>query len=78
MDPHNHIDGIEISPAALIAARPARAVTGFAPGGRVSTHMWGANRSVFHRAIAFGNLSVERVNIAGTVCSLVAFVVRFR
>ena len=40
--------GIEISPAELILARPDRAITGFAPGGRVSTHMWGANRSVFH------------------------------
>ncbi|KNG95036.1 hypothetical protein ATO11_04115 [Pseudaestuariivita atlantica] len=28
-------------------ARPDRSVTGFAPGGRVSTHLWGANRSVF-------------------------------
>jgi uncharacterized protein (DUF58 family) len=47
MQQHSYIEGIEISPAALIHARPARAVTGFAPGGRVSTHMWGANRSVF-------------------------------
>lgn len=43
-----YLEGIEISPHALIRARPGRAVTGFAPGGRVSTHMWGANRSVFH------------------------------
>lgn len=48
MEQHSYIEGIEISPAALIRARPARAITGFAPGGRVSTHMWGANRSVFH------------------------------
>lgn len=40
--------GIEIAPSALIRARPDRAVTGFAPGGRVATHMWGANRSIFH------------------------------
>ena len=40
--------GIEIAPSDLIRARPDRAITGFAPGGRVSTHMWGANRSVFY------------------------------
>lgn len=40
--------GIEAAPAELIRARPDRAITGFAPGGRVSTHLWGANRSVFH------------------------------
>ena len=45
---HPYKRGIEISPTELIQARPNRAVTGFAPGGRVSTHMWGANRSVFH------------------------------
>lgn len=45
---HFYRRGIEISPTALIRARPNRNVTGFAPGGRVSTHMWGANRSVFH------------------------------
>lgn len=39
--------GVEISPADLIRARPDRAITGFAPGGRVTTHMFGANRSVF-------------------------------
>ena len=39
--------GIEAAPAELIRARPDRAVTGFAPGGRVSTHLWGANPSVF-------------------------------
>ncbi len=47
-EPYTYLPGIEISPTALIRARPARAVTGFAPGGRVSTHMWGANRSIFH------------------------------
>ncbi|MFZ1725553.1 MAG: DUF58 domain-containing protein [Albidovulum sp.] len=46
--PKNYAQGIEISPADLIRTRPDRAITGFAPGGRVSTHMWGANRSVFH------------------------------
>lgn len=43
-----YIAGIEISPGELIRARPSQAVTGFAPGGRVTTHMWGANRSIFH------------------------------
>lgn len=42
------VEGIEISPSALINARPGRAVTGFAPGGRVTTHVLGANRSIFH------------------------------
>lgn len=46
--PKTFAQGIEISPAELIRARPDRALTGFAPGGRVSTHMWGANRSIFH------------------------------
>ncbi|OSP55974.1 DUF58 domain-containing protein [Pseudoruegeria sp. SK021] len=41
------LPGIELSPSALIRLRPDRAVTGFAPGGRVRTHLWGANRSVF-------------------------------
>jgi len=31
----------------LIALRPDRKITGFAPGGRVSTHQFGTNRSVF-------------------------------
>ncbi len=43
-----YVQGIEISPAALIRARPGRAMSGFAPGGRVSTHMWGANASVYY------------------------------
>jgi len=44
---HEYAKGIEASPSELIRARPDRSVTGFAPGGRVSTHLWGANRSVF-------------------------------
>ena len=43
----DYAPGIEAAPAELIRARPDRAVTGFAPGGRVSTHLWGANPSVF-------------------------------
>ncbi len=31
----------------LIHARPSKAVTGFAPSGKVSTHQWGSNQSVF-------------------------------
>jgi uncharacterized protein (DUF58 family) len=44
---HDYAQGIEAAPGELIRARPDRTVTGFAPGGRVSTHLWGANRSVF-------------------------------
>ncbi len=47
-DVQTYAQGAEISPAELIRARPHRAISGFAPGGRVSTHMWGANRSIFH------------------------------
>ena len=43
----DYAPGIEAAPGELIRARPDRALTGFAPGGRVSTHLWGANRSVF-------------------------------
>ncbi|MCR9134688.1 MAG: DUF58 domain-containing protein [Alphaproteobacteria bacterium] len=39
--------GIEASTSELIRARPPRTVTGFAPSGRVSTHQWGTNNSVF-------------------------------
>ncbi len=31
----------------LIRIRPSKAVTGFAPSGKVSTHQWGSNQSVF-------------------------------
>ncbi|MEC9196644.1 MAG: DUF58 domain-containing protein [Pseudomonadota bacterium] len=43
----DYAQGIEAAPSELIRARPDRSITGFAPGGRVSTHLWGANRSVF-------------------------------
>ncbi|MBS9778391.1 MAG: DUF58 domain-containing protein [Gammaproteobacteria bacterium] len=39
--------GINISLAELIRARPAKGVTGFAPSGRVTTHQWGGNASMF-------------------------------
>jgi uncharacterized protein (DUF58 family) len=39
--------GVEAAPSELIHARPDKTQTGFAPAGRVSTHLWGANRSVF-------------------------------
>lgn len=44
---HTYATGVEASTADLIRARPPRAATGFAPSGRVSTHQWGTNRSVF-------------------------------
>lgn len=44
---HTHAAGVEASTAELIRARPPRTATGFAPSGRVSTHQWGTNRSVF-------------------------------
>jgi uncharacterized protein (DUF58 family) len=43
----DYAKGIEAAPAELIRARPDKSMTGFAPGGRVSTHLWGANRSIF-------------------------------
>ncbi len=43
----DYAQGIEAAPSDLIRARPDLSMTGFAPGGRVSTHLWGANRSVF-------------------------------
>lgn len=39
--------GISITLAELIRARPAKGMTGFAPAGRVATHQWGSNPSVF-------------------------------
>lgn len=39
--------GVEASTVQLIRARPPRAATGFAPSGRVNTHQWGTNHSVF-------------------------------
>lgn len=41
------MQGIIATLPELIRARPARGLTGFAPSGRVSTHQWGANRSIF-------------------------------
>lgn len=41
------MDGITATLPDLIRARPVRGLTGFAPSGRVSTHQWGANRSMF-------------------------------
>ncbi len=41
------MDGIIATLPDLIRTRPARGLTGFAPSGRVSTHQWGANRSIF-------------------------------
>ncbi|ASJ75676.1 DUF58 domain-containing protein [Granulosicoccus antarcticus] len=39
--------GVVASVHELVRARPDRAVTGFAPGGKVSTHQFGTNHSVF-------------------------------
>ncbi|MHA3916558.1 DUF58 domain-containing protein [Halovulum sp. GXIMD14793] len=41
------MQGIVATLKELVRTRPARGVTGFAPSGRVSTHQWGANRSIF-------------------------------
>ncbi len=41
------MQGIIATLPELISARPPRGLTGFAPSGRVSTHQWGANRSIF-------------------------------
>lgn len=41
------MQGISITLDELIRARPPKALTGFAPAGRVSTHQWGSNASVF-------------------------------
>ncbi len=40
--------GLEASVAQLVRCRPNRKATGFAPGGKVRTHQFGRNRSVFH------------------------------
>ncbi len=39
--------GVVASVHELVRSRPNRAVTGFAPGGKVSTHQFGTNHSVF-------------------------------
>ena len=44
---NNARQGIEAGLADLIRVRPDRNMTGFAPGGKVSTHQFGSNRSVF-------------------------------
>lgn len=41
------LHGITQSLPDLLRARPGRGQTGFAPGGRVATHQWGANRSIY-------------------------------
>lgn len=41
------IPGINATLDELIRARPPKGMTGFAPAGRVSTHQWGSNASVF-------------------------------
>lgn len=40
--------GITSSLNGLILTRPAKNVTGFAPSGKVATHMWGSNQSLYH------------------------------
>lgn len=40
--------GITSSLNELILTRPAKNVTGFAPSGKVATHMWGSNQSLYH------------------------------
>ena len=40
-------EGLEASFRSLVRCRPDRKVSGFAPGGKVRTHQFGANRSVF-------------------------------
>lgn len=39
--------GIEISQSELFRTRPDKNATGFAPSGRVNTHQWGSNRSIY-------------------------------
>ncbi|MCD2179431.1 DUF58 domain-containing protein [Rhizobium sp. C1] len=41
------LKGIVATLPDLVRVRPARGVAGFAPSGRVATHQWGANRSVY-------------------------------
>lgn len=47
MKENDQHDGLVASFAALVRSRPDRRTTGFAPSGKVSTHQFGANRSVF-------------------------------
>lgn len=41
------VTGITATLNALIRTRPPKALSGFAPAGRVATHQWGSNPSVF-------------------------------
>lgn len=41
------LKGIVATLPELVRVRPQRGLTGFAPSGRVATHQWGANRSVY-------------------------------
>ena len=41
------LKGIVATLPDLVRVRPPRGLTGFAPSGRVATHQWGANRSVY-------------------------------
>ncbi|MEE4015931.1 DUF58 domain-containing protein [Roseibium sp. FZY0029] len=43
----HELKGIVATLPELVRVRPQRGLTGFAPSGRVATHQWGANRSVF-------------------------------
>ncbi|MEJ8475066.1 DUF58 domain-containing protein [Roseibium algae] len=43
----HELKGIVATLPDLVRVRPQRGLTGFAPSGRVATHQWGANRSVF-------------------------------
>jgi len=46
-DSNPALQGIEITVPELLRARPDKKLTGFAPSGRVTTHQWGVNRSLF-------------------------------
>ena len=51
--------GIEATVPELLRTRPPRGQTGFAPGGRVSTHQWGSNASIFRgRGMEFAEARV--------------------
>lgn len=53
------MSGIVATVPELVRARPARGQTGFAPGGRVTTHGWGTNASVFQgRGMEFAEARV--------------------
>lgn len=53
------MSGITATVPELVRARPARGQTGFAPVGRVTTHGWGTNASVFRgRGMEFAEARV--------------------